>query len=120
MGFLEISGAEFGRRDLRRNGKHRHARPLTIKQAIDEMEIAWAAASGADRKLASQMRLGTGRESRDLFVPHMHPLDLALAADRIGQPVQAVADDAIDSLNAGGGESFSKLISDGLHDLAFS
>ncbi len=25
MGFLEISGADLGRRDLRRNGKHRHA-----------------------------------------------------------------------------------------------
>jgi hypothetical protein len=25
MGFLEITGAEFSRRDLRRNRKHRHA-----------------------------------------------------------------------------------------------
>jgi hypothetical protein len=30
------------------------------------------------------MRLGTGRESRDLLVPYMNPLDLSLAANRIG------------------------------------
>ena len=29
-------------------------------------------------------------------MPHMHPFDLALSADRIGQTIQAVADDAID------------------------
>src|SRR5712672_4074912 len=109
MGFLEISGAEFGRRDLRRDREHRHARPLTVEQAINEVQIAGSAAAGADRKLSREVRLGTGCESRDLFVPHMHPFDLALAADRIGQAVQAVADDAIDTLDAGGSESFCKL-----------
>ena len=95
MGFLEISGAEFGRGDLRRNGKHWYARPLTIEQPVDEVQIARSTASGADRKLSCQVRLGTGRKGRDLLVPHMNPLDLSLAADRIGQPIQAVADDAI-------------------------
>jgi len=32
----------------------------------------------------------------------MHPLDLALTPQRVGQPVQAVADDAVDALDAGG------------------
>src|SRR5258706_1475493 len=112
MGFLKIPRAEFGRRNLRRDGKHWHARPLTVEQAVDEVQIAGSAASGADRKLASQMCLGTGRESRDLLVPHMHPFDLALATDRIGQPVQAVADDAIDPFHAGCGESLRKLVCD--------
>src|SRR5260370_6915690 len=117
MGFLEISGAELGRRDLRRNGKHRHARPLTTEQAIDQVQIARAAAPGADTKLSRQVRLGTGRESRALLVPHMHPFYLALASDRVGQPIQAVADDAIYPLHAGGSEGFCKLISNGFgHD----
>src|SRR5258708_33551819 len=111
MGFLEMPGAEFGRRDLRRNRKHWHARPLTIEQAIDELQLARSAAAGADGKLAGQMRLGAGRESCDLLVPHMYPLDLALTADRIGQPVQAVADNAIDPFHAGGGKGFCKLVS---------
>jgi hypothetical protein len=96
---------------LRRKGKHRHRRPLTIKQAIDEVQIAGSTASGTDRKLSCQVCLGPGRESRDFLVPHMHPLYLALAADRIGQPIQAVADDAIDPLDASCGEGFCKLVS---------
>jgi hypothetical protein len=112
MGFLEISGAEFGRRDLRGNGKHRQARPLTIEQAIDEVQIARSTATGADRKLSRHVRFAAGGESCDLLVPHMHPFYLSLAADRIGQAVQAVADDAIYPLDASCGESFRKLISD--------
>src|SRR5258705_9811411 len=111
MGFLEISGAEFGRRDLRCNGKHGHARPLTIEQAIDQVQIAGAAASRTDREFSRQVRLGAGCERSDLLVPHMHPFDLALAANRIGQPIEAVADDAIDPLDARGSEGFCKLIS---------
>ena len=57
------------------------------------------------------MRLGARREGGDLLVPDMHPLDLALAADRVGQPVQAVADDAVDPLDTGGSEDFRELIS---------
>src|ERR1700681_537886 len=117
MGFLKISGTEFGRRDLRRSGKQGHARPLTIEQPVDEVQIARSTASGADRKLSCQVRLGTGRKGRDLLMPHMNPLDLSLAADRIGQPIQAVADNSIYSLHAGYSEGFCKLVSDGLHDL---
>src|ERR1700742_603057 len=74
------------------------------------MEIAGAAAPGTDRKLSRQMRFGTGCESRDLLMPYMHPLDLALTADRIGQSIQAVADDAVNPLHAGDGEGFRKLV----------
>ena len=45
------------------------------------------------------MRLGTGREGRDLLVSDVDPLDLALSSQRIGQPVEAVADDAVDPLD---------------------
>src|ERR1700716_4037793 len=85
---------------------------MTIEQAVDQVKIAGAAAPGADRKLSRQVRLRSGRESRNLLMPDMHPLDLALAADRIGQPIQAGADDAIDPLDPGGGEGFHELISD--------
>jgi hypothetical protein len=120
MGFLKISGAEFGRRDLRRNGKHWYARPLTIEQAVDEVQIARSAASRADRKLSCQVRLGTGRKGRDLLMTDVDPLNLALSPQRIGKPVQAVADDAVDPLHARRGKRFGELIGDGLHDLARS
>ena len=64
---------------------------------------------GANRELAGQMRLGAGREGRDLLVPDMDPLDLALAAERVGQTVQAVADDAVDALDAGRSQRLGEL-----------
>jgi hypothetical protein len=113
MSFLEIPGAELGRWDLRRNRKHRRARPLAIEEAIDEGQIAGSTAAGANRKLSCQVRLGSGSEGRGLLVTQMYPIDLALTADCIGQPVQAVADDTIDPFHAGDGEDFCKLVSDG-------
>jgi len=58
------------------------------------------------------MRLGARRESGNFLVPHMNPLDLALPAQRVGQPVQTVADNTVDPLDTGCREGFSKLISD--------
>jgi hypothetical protein len=48
----------------------------------------------------------------------MHPLDLALAANGVGQAVQAVADNPIDPLDAGSDEGISELIGNGSHDTA--
>ena len=59
------------------------------------------------------MRLGTRREGRDLLVPDVDPLDLALAPQRVGQPIQAVADDAVDPLHARCGENLRELVRDG-------
>ena len=62
--------------------EHRHARAVAIEEAVDEVQIARAAAAGADGELARQMRLGARRERGDLLVPDMNPLDLALPAKR--------------------------------------
>src|SRR5208283_1442167 len=85
MGFLEIACANLGRGDLRGNGEHRHTRTVTIEQAVDQMQIARSAASGADGELTRQMRLGACRESGNFLVPDVDPLDLVLAPDRVGQ-----------------------------------
>src|SRR6267378_5903757 len=74
------------------------------------MQIAGAAAAGADGKLTRQMGLGTRREGRDLLVPDMHPFDVTLAAQRVSEPVEAIADDAVNPLHAGCGEYLHKLI----------
>ena len=66
------------------------------RKAIDEVQIAGSTTPGANSKLSCQVRLGSGCEGRGLIVTQMYPLDLALTADCIGQPVQAVADDTID------------------------
>jgi len=64
------------------------------------------------------MRLGTRCEGGDLPVPDVDPLHLALTPQRVGQPVQAVADDAVDPLHTRCREGFGELIGNGLHDLA--
>ena len=116
MCLLEIPAADLGAWDLRGDCEHRHARAVAVKKAVDEVQVAWPAASGTDRELAGQVCLGAGREGADLFVPHMDPLDLALAADSVGQTVQAVTDNPIDPLDASGGEGFSELIRNGCHE----
>ena len=40
----------------------------------------------------------------------MDPFDLALPAQRVGEPVQAVADDAVDALDARCDQNLGKLI----------
>jgi hypothetical protein len=80
MGFLKIAGTNFRGRNVRGDDKHRHPRAVAVEQAIDEVQIAGSATAGADRKFIGQMRLGAGREGRDLFAAHMHLFDLALTS----------------------------------------
>jgi hypothetical protein len=84
-----------------------------VEEAIDHVQITRPATAGADRKLTRQMRLRARRKGSNLLVPDMHPLDLALAADRVGQPIQAVPDYAVNPLDAGRCERLRELISDG-------
>src|SRR5215510_400080 len=112
MGLLKIAAPDFGRRDLRRYAEHRYSRPVAVEETIDQVQITWPTTAGADRKLTRQMRLRACRKGSNLLVPDMHPLDLALAADGVGQPVQAVPDNAVNPLDAGRCERLRELISD--------
>src|SRR6516162_2641520 len=60
MGLLKVAGADFGRRDLRGDGEHRHARSVAVEQPIDQVQIAWSATARANSELARQMRFGPG------------------------------------------------------------
>jgi hypothetical protein len=56
------------------------------------------------------MRFGTGGEGSGLLVAHMHPLDLALSAQRISDAVQAVANYTVDPPHAHCSEYLGNLI----------
>ncbi len=73
---------------------------MAVEKAIDEVQVAGAAASGADGEAARQVRFGARRESGDFFMSDVNPLDFALTADGIRQAVQAVAHDFVDPLHA--------------------
>ena len=95
MGLLEIPGADLGGRDLRSNAEHRHARAMAIEQPVDQVKVSGSAAAGADGEFTGEMGLGAGCEGGDFLMPDMNPFDLALAAQRVGDPMlRAVADDA--------------------------
>ena len=87
---------------------------MTIKQTIDQMQIARSAAACADGELPRQVRLGAGGEGRDFLVSDMQPLDLPLPADSIGQTIEAVPDDPVNALHPRGGEGLDELISHSL------
>ncbi len=118
MGFLEIARANLGRRNVSRDRHHRQARAVAVEQTIDQVQIARTATSGADRETTCDMRIPAGRERGDFLVPDMQPLNAAMAAQRIGEAIEAVAHDSVDALNAGGGEGFDHLVcNSACHDL---
>ena len=59
--------------DLGRDQNDRRAIAVGLVKPVDEMEAAGTTASGAGGKLAGKLRLGPGRESAGLLVPHMDP-----------------------------------------------
>jgi hypothetical protein len=73
---------------------------MAVEEAIDEMQVAWPATARAHREFARQMSLGACGESGNLLVPDMDPIDLALPANRVGQTVEAIANDSVYSLYA--------------------
>ena len=98
---LEVARADLGAGNVGGDRQHRGHAAVGVEQAVDQVQVAGAAAARADRQLAGELGLRPGREGRGLFVAHVHPVDLVAAADGVGHRVEAVADDAIDLLDAG-------------------
>src|SRR5262245_20970310 len=101
MGGLEVVDADLPARNMRGDRQHRHTAAMTIVKPVDEVQVARTAATGADRKLAGEMRLGAGGEGRGFLVAHMNPVDAFDAAQRVGEPVERIAYDAVDTPDTG-------------------
>ncbi len=65
------------------------------------MQISRTAGAGAHRELARDLGFAGGCEGGHLFVADVEPPELSVGAQGLGQAVEAVADDAIDALDAG-------------------
>ena len=87
MGGLEIVDADFAARDMGGDRQHRRMRALRVKQTVDKVQVAWAAAAGADREFARQLRLGGGGEGGAFLMAHVNPVDALEASQRIGKAV---------------------------------
>ena len=110
MSFLQVAAADFPRRDMRRGRRHWYARTMTVEQAVDQMRITRPATTGAHSERTRQVCFGTRGKCNDLFMPHMNPLDRAVTTDRLGQAVEAIADDAVHALDARSYQYFNKLL----------
>lgn len=67
MGFLKIAAADFAGWDVGGDGQHRDMVAMTVKQTVNQMQVARSAGAGADRQLAGQLRFRASGESGDLF-----------------------------------------------------
>lgn len=112
MGLLEISPTDLRRRNLRGDGEHGRAAALGIVEAIDEVKIARTAGAGADSETAGDLGFSSSRESCDFLMADMNPFDVAGLAQRLGQPVEAVADDTVNALDSRLTQSFDDQIGD--------
>ncbi len=82
--------AQFVAGDLAGDQHDRRTIAVGFEQAVDEMQAAGAARSGAGGQPAGKHGLRARREAADLLVANMHPCDVA-AANGIGDEVERVA-----------------------------
>ena len=97
MRLLEVLRADLGARDVRGDRQHRHPAALRVEETVDQMQVARAAAACADRQLSGQRGIGGRRERGRLLVTDVLPSDFTGAPDRVGEAVEAVAGQAVDT-----------------------
>ena len=114
MGFLKVAEADFRRRNMCGDRQHRLMIAVAIEQPVDQMQIAGAAATGADSELAGRGGVCARCECSDFFVTRMHPADRAELVEAVRQSVETVASHAPDALDARGCERFRQIVGDGV------
>ena len=114
MGRLEVVAADFRRRDVGGDSQHRHAAAMAVEQAVDQVEVAGTATPRADGQLAGQIGFCARGEGGAFLMAHVHPIDDVQPAQRVGEAVQGVADDAIDALDPRMDQGFCHQVGRGL------
>src|SRR5215471_3261424 len=105
LGFLKISAADFAAGNLRCDGEDGDTAAVRVIQPVDQMEISGTTTSSADGQSSCQMRFRAGGKRRRLFMPHMNPSNSPLSANRVGDSVERVTCDSVNSLDSRSGES---------------
>ncbi len=83
---------------MRGNRQHRHPAAVAIKQSVDEVQVAGTATSGTHGELTGQVGLRPGGERGSFLVPHVNPFDAFQPTQRVGEAVEGIPNDSIDSL----------------------
>src|SRR6202162_2982200 len=99
VGLLKISATDFIAWNLRRNCENRNTAAMAVVEPIDQMQITGTATASADRQTPCEMRFRSSSKRRRLFMPYVNPLNSFAYANRIRDPVERVAGNAVDSRN---------------------
>jgi hypothetical protein len=113
VGLLEVAGADLGARDLGGQGQHRRHAAMGVVEAVDQVQVPGPAAARAGHQPTGQLRLGTSRERAGLLVPHVHPIDAVVAADRIHDRIEAIAHHPVHAPHPGREQDLDELVGDG-------
>jgi hypothetical protein len=84
---------------------------MRVEQAINQVKIARPAAASANSQRACEMRFGRGGKSTSLFMADVDPLNQSLPPNGVCDSVEAITDNAIDTLYASRCQSGCELIS---------
>ena len=103
MGLLEVPRTDLRRRDVRGDSNDRHARPMTVEESVEQVQVVGPTTSRTDGEPTGEIRVGAGGECRHLFVPDVQPIDSAMAPQCVGKAVQAIANDPVNASNPCGG-----------------
>jgi hypothetical protein len=112
MRLLEVVASNLPARNVCSDSKDGHTAAMTIAKAVDEMHVTRATATRAYGKASRQMRLGASGKCRSLLVPHRYPLDAISRADRIGNSIQRITSQSIDSFHSCFCKSIDKQVCD--------
>jgi hypothetical protein len=77
---------------------------MTVIQSVDEVQVAGSTTAGADREVAGELSLCARGKGGCLLVAHVNPTHVLMLADAIGDSIQGVTSNSVDTFHASGGK----------------
>jgi hypothetical protein len=105
VGLLEVPAANFIAGDLRRDGQDRNPVSVTVVESVDQVQISGTATAGANRQPAREMGIRTRGKGCRFLMPQMNPIQLFGGSNRIGNAVERVAGNTVNSPDSRSGQN---------------
>ena len=96
------------------NCQHRHVVTVTVKEAVDQMQVAGTARAGADGQFPHDLCFSACGEGGNLFMARGHPFDGLHLVEAVAKSVQGIAGYAPDTFHTSLFERFRYICSNGL------
>ena len=100
VGFLEVATPDLLSRDMGCDSEDGHTASVGIEQPVDEVEVPRTAARSHHGKVAGNRSLPCSGKRRSLLVADVFPGDAAIAAQRVGEAVERIARETVDTADS--------------------